>query len=32
VTQKDFDSEAKAQAEAARLVIEKTKKGYAEKV
>ncbi len=32
VTQKDFDSEAKAQAEAARLVVEKTKKGYTEKV
>jgi DNA ligase-1 len=31
VTQKDYDSEAKAQAEAARLVAEKTKKGYAEK-
>ena len=31
MTQKDFDSEAKAQAEAAKLVPEKTKKGYAEK-
>lgn len=31
VTQKDYDSEAKAQAEAAKLVAEKTKKGYAEK-
>ncbi|MDP3234093.1 MAG: DNA ligase [Myxococcales bacterium] len=31
VTQKDYDSDAKAQAEAAKLVAEKTKKGYAEK-
>ena len=31
VTQKDYDSEAKAQAEANKLIAEKTKKGYAEK-
>lgn len=31
VTRKDFDSEAKADAEAQRLVAEKTKKGYVEK-
>ncbi len=30
-TQKDYDSDDKAQAEAAKLVAEKTKKGYAEK-
>lgn len=30
VTQKDYDSEAKAQAEATKLVAEKTKKGYVE--
>jgi DNA ligase-1 len=31
VTQKDYDSEDKAKAEAAKLVAEKTKKGYVEK-
>jgi DNA ligase 1 len=31
MTQKDFDSPAKAQAEADKLVAEKTKKGYVEK-
>jgi len=31
VTQKDYDSDAKAQAEAAKLISEKTRKGYAEK-
>jgi DNA ligase 1 len=31
VTRKDFDSEAKAEAEAEKLVTEKTKKGYVEK-
>ncbi len=31
MTQKDFDSEAKAAAEAAKLISEKTKKGYVEK-
>lgn len=31
MTQKDFDSPEKTQAEAAKLVTEKTKKGYAEK-
>ena len=30
-TQKDWDSNAKAEAEAAKLVTEKTKKGYVEK-
>ena len=31
MTQKDFDSPEKTQAEAAKLVAEKTKKGYAER-
>ncbi len=31
MTQKDFDSDSKAEAEAAKLVAEKTKKGYSEK-
>lgn len=31
MTQKDFDSEEKTQAEANKLIAEKTKKGYAEK-
>jgi DNA ligase 1 len=31
ITQKDFDTEAKTQVEADKLVAEKTKKGYAEK-
>jgi DNA ligase-1 len=30
-TQKDWDSAERAEAEAAKLVVEKTKKGYAEK-
>lgn len=31
VTQKDFDSDEKTQAEANKLIVEKTKKGYAKK-
>lgn len=31
MTQKDFDSDEKTQAEANKLIVEKTKKGYAEK-